>query len=278
MNKNLKELLEIRLNKTSGTELFKEEFFEKMTDFIRNNSRFFNKSLFGRGNFNINYFFDIENSSNVITLLTDNNITSNSISKTYSTFPKVFGIETKINKLFNNRYNTDIQISDDEEKELLVNMLYKPFMKSIEKYLIGGSYFDKPLFNTDNQITGTNDFNGLLKLVRAVKEKNDDNIIVGNTKTINNIIDTIDNESYLNEYLLNGTIESVPVIGTVDSPETQNENILVGYDPGKICIVLTDDLSCKKFSSLNDGLNYFYQLFFGINGGDIFDNSIGLTV
>ena len=277
--KILEKILNVRSNNTVSTDICKEDFFNLMTEFIKLNSKLFNNSLFVRGNVGENFFFDIENSSNIISLIGNENLKPPiKISKSIMSTPKGLGTEIKVSKYFQNKFNKDIEITEEEEKYYLTSMVYKPFMKSIEKCLIGGTYFDKPLFSTTNQLTGTNDFNGLLKLVRKLKDTNDNNLIVGNSSTISNIIGTITKESYLNEYLLNGTIERIPVISTVDSPVSENGNILVGFDPEKICLLLTDNLQCKKFSVLEDSLNSYYHFFCFVNGGDIFDNSIGLTV
>jgi hypothetical protein len=142
--------------------------------------------------------------------------------------------------------------------------------------VINGSYFDKPLFSTTNTITGTKDFDGLLLFIRALKNKTDDGSIIGNTSVINKIIDTIDKESYLNEYLLNGTIEGVQIISTKDCPEDADGKFLIGFDPNKICLLLNPELEVKKISTVGSVDNYFHIYGF-VNGGDVFDTSIGLA-
>jgi hypothetical protein len=278
----LEKILQIRSNNAvvksvSGDD--NKEFYNTFSEYIKNNSKLLSQSKIINGKQNSWYYLGIEDNSNVITLLGENNkfpqqAQPKKLTGTVEISPKVLGIETKINRQdedFYEKNNTDI-------KEIMVNLLYRPFLKSVERCFLTGNYFDKPLFSTANTITGTNDFHGLLKLVRALKDKQDDNIIVGNSAVISNIIDTIDNGPYLNEYLLKGTIEGIPIIGTVDAPEEENENIIVGYDPTNILFLICDVLEARKINVLDNPMHNNYQIFSFINGGDVFNNSIGLKI
>jgi hypothetical protein len=274
--KTLEKIFTVRANNGKFTEICTKndgEFYNNFVEFIRNNSEILNNSQIIEGVISQNYYYDIENSSNYISLLGNETIQNPvNVSKQISTVPKTLGTQIKMSK-----YDFNFDNLDEKNQELMLNnLLYKPFLKSIEKNVIGGSYFDKSLFSTTNKITGTNDFNGLLKLVRELKDKQDNSIIVGNSLVISHIIDTITKEPYLNEYLLNGTIEGIPIIGTVESPTSENGNILVGVDPTNIILLMTPDLQVKKISVM--GMNTYFQMFCFVNGGDVFENSIGLSI
>ena len=249
-------------------------FYNNFVDFIRSESRLLIQSQITEGVIQETNYYDIENDSNYISLLGVESIhTPLNPTGRISTTPKPLGTQIKMSK-----YNFDFNNLDDKNQELILkNLLYKPFLKMLEKNIIGGTYFDKSLFSTTNQITGTNNFNGLLKLVRTLKDKQDNSIIVGNSSVISNIIDTITKESYLTEYLLNNSIEGVRIIETIESPTSENGNVLVGIDPTQICILLTPDIEVKKITVPGDITSYF-QLFFFVNGGDVFSKSIGLTL
>jgi hypothetical protein len=276
--KTLEKIFTVRANNGKFTDVCTKndgEFYNNFVEFIRNNSKILNKSQIVEGTIQQNYYYDIENSSNYISLLGNETIKPPiKVFKEISTVPKTLGIQIKMSK-----YDFNFDNLDDKNQELILkNLLYKPFLKSVEKNIISGTYFDKSLFSTTNTITGTNDFNGLLKLVRELKDKQDNNIIVGNSTVISNIIDTINNKNpYLTEYLLNGTIEGIPIIGTVESPASENGNILVGTDPTNIMILMTPDLRVKKISVVGE-INSYFQMFCFVNGGDVFENSIGLKI
>jgi hypothetical protein len=141
--------------------------------------------------------------------------------------------------------------------------------------VVTGTYFDKSLFSAADTMTGTKDFDGLLQLVRGLKNTTDDGCIIGSTSVINEIIDTIDKDSYLNEYLLNGTIEGIPIIGSVNYPESVDDKFLVGFDPNKICLLLAPQLEVRKISQAGS-IDYFFQIFGFVNGGDIFNSAIAM--
>jgi len=250
------------------------EFYNNFIDFIRSESRLLQQSQITEGVIQQTNYYDIENESNYVSLLGVETIHNPiDITGRISTIPKPLGTQIKISK-----YDFDIDnLADDKQKMILKNLLYKPFLKVLEKNIIGGTYFDKPLFETSNQITGTNDFDGLLKFVRVLKDKQDNSVIIANSSVVSSIIDTITKESYLTEYLLNRSIEGVKIIETVESPTSENGNILVGIDPTQICILLTPDIEVKKISVPGDITSYF-QMFFFVNGGDVFNKSVGLSI
>jgi HK97 family phage major capsid protein len=274
MNKRILErMLDIRSNNLNTTTLIDDtqsnEFLTTLIDGIRKYSKLLQKSQLIPGKNNSRYIFKIEDDSNVIELLGDESpVTRTDIVSSWECNPKPLGLEIKVPKLVSLFYDNNVE-------DLLKNILYKPFTKSIEKNVISGSYFDKPLFSTTNIITGTKDFDGLLLLIRELKDNYDDGCIVGNSSVISEIIDTIDKESYLTEYLLNGTIEGVQIISTKDCPESVNDTFLVGFDPNKICLLLVPQLEVKKISTVGSVDNFFHIYGF-VNGGDVFNSSIGI--
>jgi hypothetical protein len=270
----LEKILDIRSNNTNATTLIDDtqsgEFLTTLIDAIRKYSKLLQKAQLVPGKFNSRYVFKIEDGSNTIELL-DNYLGPNTRTDIVSSWecePKTLGLGIYVPRLVSIFY-------DDQVEDILKNILYKPFVKCIEKCVISGSYFDKSLFSTPQTITGTKDFDGLLKLVRGTKNSTDDGCIVGNPTVINEIVDTIGKESYLNEYLLNGTIEGVPIISTLSCPEEVDGKFLVGFDPNKICLLLVPQLQVKKLSMLGS-IDNFFQIFGFVNGGDIFNTSIGL--
>jgi hypothetical protein len=269
----LEKMLDIRSNNLNATTLIDDtqssEFLVTLIDAIRKYSKLLQKAQLVPGKFNSRYVFKIEDDSNAIQLLDDINITTRTdIVSSWECEPKTLGLGIMVPRLVSIFY-------DDQVEDILKNILYKPFVKSVEKCVINGTYFDKPLFSTPQTITGTKDFDGLLLLVRELKNKIDDGMIVGNPAVINEIVDTIDKDSYLNEYLLNGTIEGVPVISTKDSPEEVDGKFLVGFDSNKICLLLVPQLQVRKLSTVGS-IDNFFQIFGFINGGDVFNTSIGL--
>jgi hypothetical protein len=268
----LEKMFDIRSNNLNATTLIDDtqssEFLTTLIDGIRKYSRLLQKSQLVPGKINSRYIFKIEDESNVIQLLDNEQPVTRPITSSWECCPKALGIEVMVPKLISLFY-------DNQVEDILKNILYKPFVKSIEKQVINGSYFDKSLFSTTNVIDGTKDFDSLLLLIRALKNTADDGCIVGNPVVINEIIDTIDKESYLNEYLLNGTIEGIKIISTKDSPEDVNDKFLVGFDPNKICLLLVPELEVKKISTVGSIDNYFHIYGF-VNGGDIFNTAIGL--
>jgi hypothetical protein len=271
--KILEKMLDIRSNNLNTTTLIDDtqsgEFLTTLIDAIRKYSKLLQKSQLVPGKINSRYIFKIEDDSNVIELLDSENInTRTDIVSNWECNPKPLGLGIMVPKLVSLFYDNNVD-------DILKNILYKPFVKSIEKNVINGSYFDKPLFSTTNTITGTNDFEGLLQLVRELKNNYDDGCIVGNPTVVNGIVDTIDKESYLNEYLLNGTIEGVPIISTMSCPESVNDTFLAGFDPNKICLLLVPQLEVKKLSTVGS-IDNFFHIYGFVNGGDVFNTSIGL--
>jgi hypothetical protein len=220
------------------------------------------------GKSNSRYVFSIEDDSNAIQLLDNEQPVTKPVTSKWECNPKPLGLGIEVSKLVSIFY-------DGQVEDIIKNILYKPFVKSIEKNVISGSYFDKPLFSTANTITGTKDFDGLLLLVRELKKTGDEGCIVGSPSVINDIIDTINKESYLTEYLLNGTIEGVQIIGMKDSPTNVNDTFLVGFDPNKICLLLIPQLEVKKISTVGS-IDNFFHIYGFVNGGDVFDTAIGL--
>jgi hypothetical protein len=275
--KLLEKIFDIRSNNTNPSTLIDDsdskEFLNSLIDGIKRYSKFLQKSQLIPGYFNTHYTFKIEDDSNTIELLGDINInTRNNIVDSWNCETKPLGIGIYVPRKVYDFY----EYYKDSVEETLKNILYKPFVRCIEKNVVTGTYFDKPLFSTTNTITGTKDFDGLLQLVRELKNTTDDGCIIGNTSVINEIIDTIDKDSYLNEYLLNKTIEGVPIIGSKDYPDDVDNKFLVGFDPNKICLLLIPQLQVKKISQTNS-IDYFFQIFGFVNGGDIFNTSTGLT-
>jgi hypothetical protein len=269
----LEKMMDIRSNNLNTTTLIDDtqsnEFLTTLIDGIKKYSKLLQKSQLATGKINSRYIFKIEDDSNVIKLLDDESpVTRTDIVSSWDCEPKTLGLGIKVPKLVSLFYDNNID-------ELLKNILYKPFTKSIEKNVISGSYFDKPLFSTTNIITGTKDFDGLLKLVRELKDNYDDGCIVGNSSVVSEIIDTIDRESYLTEYLLNGTIEGVQIVSTKDCPESVNDKFLVGFDPNKICLLLVPQLEVKKLSTVGS-IDNFFHIYGFVNGGDVFNTSIGM--
>jgi hypothetical protein len=275
--KILEKMLDIRSNNLNTTALIDDsqsgEFLTTVIDGIRKYSKFLQKAQLvsaGISGANKRYTFKIEDDSNIIQLLGEAAPnTRTDIVSSWECEPKSFGLGISVPKLVSIFY-------DNHEEDILRNILYKPFVRSIEKCVTNGTYFDKPLFSTTNVITGTKDFDGLLTLVRELKNTYDDGCIVGNSSVVSEIIDTIDKESYLTEYLLNGTIEGVQIIGTKDSPEDVSGKFLVGFDPNKICLVLVPQLEVKKISTVGS-IDNFFHIYGFVNGGDVFNTSVGLV-
>jgi hypothetical protein len=141
------------------------------------------KAHIQEGKLNSHYAFSIEDESNVIQLLGNESLqTSRKIDGLWDCTPKPLGIEVLISELTERFYNNDILAEEN-----IKNILYKPFVRCIERNVVTGTYFDKPLFSTANIITGTKDFDGLLQLVRESKNTTDDGCIIGNTSVINEV-------------------------------------------------------------------------------------------
>jgi hypothetical protein len=273
--KILEKMLDIRSNNLNPTTLIddtqSQEFLTSLIDAIWKYSRLLQKAQLVPGKMNSRYIFKIEDEANVIQLLDDINITTRTdIINQWGCEPKALGLGIEIPRLVSLFY-------DNQVEDILCNILYKPFVRAIEKQVINGSYFDKPLFSTTNTVTGTKDFAGLLKLVRELKNKTDDGMIVGHPTVINGIIDTIDKEAYLQEYLQNRSIEGVPIISTVGSPENVDGKFLVGFDPNKICLLLNPQIEVRKLSTVGS-IDFYFQIFGFVNGGDVFNTAIGLEV
>jgi hypothetical protein len=269
----LEKMLDIRSNNLNPTSLIdgtqESEFLTSLIDAIRKYSKLLQKSQLVPGKPNSRYIFKIEDDSNVIQLLDDINITTRTDTvSSWDCEPKTLGLGIMVPRLVSLFY-------DNQVEDVLKNILYKPFVRAIEKQVINGAYFDKPLFSATNTITGTKGFDGLIALVRELKNTTDDGMIVGNPTVIDEIIDTVDKESYLNEYLLRGTIEGVQIIGTKDSPTGVNDTFLVGFDPNKICLLLLPQLEARKLSTVGS-IDNFFQIFGFVNGGDVFNTSLGL--
>jgi hypothetical protein len=174
------------------------------------------------------------------------------------------------------KYNTFFQTDGvKSEEKFFEKLLYRPFMRSIEKNVISGNYFDKSIFNTTDIITGTNDFAGLLKLVRYLKNKNENNVVVVNPVIMAGIVNTVTNTAYLNEYLLNKKIEGVEIIESLECPNTK----IVGVDPTKICLALSPELTVRKLTTVfTQYLDYIFQVYTFVNGGDVFDSAVVMGI
>lgn len=271
LNFNVKEFFEIRANSAPKKFISSDgEFFNNLVDYIRKNSELLKSAMVVEGNLNKFYYFDIENTSKFI----GNGLIDNSISSNNNMYIKSKVLSTEININVGNS-----SFLDGDENYILENVFYKPFLRNIEKNVISGDYFDKSLFETNKTITGTNDFDGLLKLIRELKDKNENNCIVINPTVMTGIIDNITKESYLSEYLLNGTIEKVKIIETLECPNTK----IVGVNPSKLFLILLPNLEIRKVSnylsvnSVGAG-NTIYQIYGFANGGDMFDTSIGFNI
>jgi hypothetical protein len=272
----LEKLLNVRANNTNASTLIDDsdskEFIESLIYGIKRYSNFLQKSQLVIGDCNVRYTFKIEDDSSAIELLENQGPnTRTNIVNYWDCEMKPIGIGISVPRKVWNFYEYYKYSVDDTLK----NILYKPLVRCIEKNVVTGTYFDKSLFSTLNTITGTKDFDGLLKLVRGLKNTTDDGYIIGSTSVINGIIDTIGKESYLNEYLLDGTIEGVPILGSINYPDSVDDKFLVGFDPNKLCLLLTPQLEVKKISQYGS-TDYFFQIFGFINGGDIFNSAIAM--
>lgn len=271
----IEKIMEVRANKGDFTTINENDnLYETFKDFIKSNSKLLSNSIIVEGDIMKNYTFHIEDDSTFIQLL---NVDDNQISQTInvdgrlSIMPKVLATQIQI------PYNVERLNLLKTEKELLERLLWKPFLKKIEKNIIAGDFFDKSLFNTSYEITGTPDFNGLLSLARNIKNKTDNGCIVGNSAVISSIIDTISKDAYLNEILLNNTIEGVEIISTKESPALENGRILTAFDKNKICLLLAEKFDTKKMS-ITGSASDIYQFICFTNGGDMFDSAIALKV
>ena len=274
MNKILRKMKEMRSGNVNPTVFDNEDFYDSFVSYIKENSKLLSRAIIMETEgIMTNSFLSIADSSNIITLLGNDALKPpTNIGKLITATPKVLGIETKIQSSLYSE-----SISDEEEKRNIEKILLKPFLKSIEKQFISGNYFDKSIFKTTNTISGTNDFDGLLKLVRELKDKTDNGCIIGNSSVISGIVDTIDKDPYLTEYLLNKTIEGIPIIETIDAPANYNGKILAGFDLENIVLLLVNRLDMRKFSVVQD-LNKYFQVFCYANGGDFFNTAVALEI
>jgi hypothetical protein len=274
MNRRIVEkIFDIRANNLIYTELIDDtqasEFLNSLIEAIKRYSNLLQKAKLVSGKFNTRYTFEIEDDANIIQLLDNGNIqTKYDIVSSWECAPKPLGLGIMVPKLVSLFYENDIE-------NIITNMIYKPFVKSIESNVISGAYFDKPLFNTQNTITGTNNFEGLLKLVRKLKDTYDDGCIVGNNSVIEELIDTIGVESYFTEYLMKGTIEGVQIISNKNAPENVDGKFLVGFNPNKIGLLLVPQIQVRKISIVGR-IDNFFHIYGCCNGGDIFNTAIGL--
>jgi hypothetical protein len=270
---NLNEVFEIRANKADVTKLSKDnnkEYFNKFSDYIKDNSELLNQCIIVEGNIASRYYFDIEN-----TIVYEGELNPDiKYVNDFNCTPKLLCAEFSLN--ISNKFN--YMFSEIDEKSEFKNMrklLFKPFMQAVEKNIISGDYFDKSIFNSSETITATNDFNGLLKLIRALKEKNEKNCIVVNPSVMEKITDTITKEAYLNEYLLNKTIEGVKIIENLNAPK----NKITGFNPTQIYLLLVPNIQIRKFREANiNNLDSIYQIFSFANGGDIFNTAISFNI
>ncbi|MDR1286368.1 MAG: hypothetical protein LBK08_02045 [Treponema sp.] len=269
----LEKMFDVRANNQTLTKMIddtqKPEFLASLFEAIKKYSKLLAKAQLVQGNFNQRYIFKIEDDSSVIQLLDGGNInTEMNITSGWECNTKALGLGIMVPALVDAFYDNNVN-------SIITNMLYKPFTKSIEANVICGDYLDKPLFSTTNTITGTKDFEGLLQLIRKLKDTYDDGCVVGNSGVISGIIDTIDKEAYLNEYLLNGTIEGIQIISKYDSPAEADGKFLIGFDPNKICLLLIPQLQVKKISVVGS-VEKFFHIYGFCNGGDVFNSAIGL--
>jgi hypothetical protein len=267
---NVEKMFNVRANNTVPTSISSDgEFYYNFIDYIRNNSKILNQSIIVEGNPQQNYYFDIENTSN--------NVYEGEVKSKYkqlnsfSCIPKVlvyeFGIDKNSNKVL-------LNINENKEKQILENVIYKPFLRSVEKNVINGNYFDKSILLSTDIFTGTNDFISLLKFIRLLKIKNENNVIIVNPEVMNDIIDTITIESYLTEYLLNKTIEGIRIIESLECIKTD----IFGIDPTKICLVIYPELQIKKLSLFEFPTEYIYHIYSFVNGGDIFNSGYRMRI
>jgi len=268
---NVEKMFNVRANNTVPTIISSDgEFYNTFIDYIRNNSKLLNQSIIVEGNPQQNYYFDIENTSN--------NVYEGEIKSkfkpmnSFSCIPKLLVYEFGLS--INSQKNIFNNINENKEKQILENIIYKPFLRSVEKNVINGDYFDKSILSSTDIYTGTNDFNSLLKFIRLLKLKNENNVVIVNPEIMNDIIDTITIESYLTEYLLNKTIEGIRIIESLECLKTD----IFGIDPTKICLVIYPELQIKKFSLIDFPTEYIYHIFSFVNGGDMFNSGYRMRI
>jgi hypothetical protein len=270
---SIEKMLSIRSNNIIPTIISSDgSFTDNFQNYIRENSRILNKSIIVEGNPQQNFYFDIENTSKRV--FEGNNITEQfkpmkDIHLTPKMLVSEIGMSLQSRSIF---FDTFGKKSEKKEEEFLKKIMYSPFLRSVEKNVISGNYFNKSIFNICENITGSSNFSSLLNLIRKLKEKNSENIVILHPSIMNKIIDSITKESYLNEYLMNQTIEGVDIITTLECPDTK----IVGVNPTEICLVICSEIQCKKISVV--GLDGVYQVMVWVEGGDLFNTSIGMEV
>ena len=265
-------MLNVRANSSPTIISSDGDFYNSFVEYIRSNSELLNRCIIVEGNPQQNYYFDIENSSNIVYegVITNQYQRVNSFSCTPKLLVSEFGSNKNTQKVFFNG------IDENKEKMILENIFFKPFLRSIEKNVIQGIYFDKslPQSSTTDTFTGTKDFDGLLSLVRKLKLKNQNNVLVIHPQVMFDIIDSITIESYLREYLMNRTIEGVRIIESLESVQTQ----VYGVDPTKICLIMSPELQIQKLSLSEHPLDYIYHIYSFVNGGDMFSTGIEMRI
>jgi hypothetical protein len=150
-----KKIFDIRANKTVRDKLQKDDgiTLATLTEAARTYSRLLNHSQIVEGSTGTHYYFNIEDDSNIIKILGNQPLgEAVNVGGIFKCTPKLLGLEIKVPAIQRYLYE------DNEEENILKNILYKPMIKCIEKCIISGTYFDKPLFSTTNIITGTKDF------------------------------------------------------------------------------------------------------------------------
>jgi hypothetical protein len=247
-----------------------DDNFFILVEELRKNSKVLNTASFIQGKPNAYYTFNINDTAEVITHLdsAETILASNAPAKLLPITPKGLAIQLRVDLL------ADI-INKDNIEKILKGILYRPFAKAIEKAVINGTFFDSPLWNTDRTIEGQLNFDGLLTLARTISAETDQGYIVGNTSIINTIIDSMTDTAYKNELLLNGTLEGVKIIKTVNAPN-DNEKKLIAYDASHIKFLMDSDILASKFKVLGE-INVYYQFMIFINGGIISERCIGLV-
>jgi hypothetical protein len=255
MKEVLRKMNSLKENELTTENVFdKNTFYENFSDYIRENSKVLKDAIIFQGKNNSVYSYDIDPVSNNIVLLGEQALMpSAKVFNRENFIPKSFGIQVSIPHRADENF-----ILEETEKKILIQVIYQPLMAAIEKQCISGSYFNLPLFSTNNTINGSG-FSGLLELARAIKQKTDTGKILIHPALIESIIDNSMPEAYKNEFLMRQTIETIPVISTIESPINFENKMCVAYDSKKIVFSLCDEISIRKIQSLD--LNYHFQFF-----------------
>jgi hypothetical protein len=271
--KVLRKMYSLEQNKLPTNEIFPEgNFYNSFSEYIRDNSILLNEAVIFQGKVNSCYGYDIDsNVNNPVVML--GNETFRPAVKIFNRddfIPKSFGLEIVL------PHRAD-ELDEKTEERIITNVIYKPMLKAIEKQCISGGYFHKPLFNTANTISGSG-FSGLLELARVIKNNTDNGIIVIHPAIMESILDNSMTTEYKAEYLMRNTVENVPVLQTIESPINYEDKFAVAFNKSNIVLSLADEVSVKKFYSLNSAMDYFYHIIAFCNFSDLYGNSIALKM